>query len=263
MNLNDVSIDSRTEMVKYLNFFRKRKETSLRTVDKEFSDARSDKLVEEMYSREDVEDILDFIQSGMRTLVGQDVGNLVNMGAIVVGELLEEARRKGLSLEIETKAVEDHRLLEAVERMNLESMPKSKTRVDALPSFKKEAKELRDQKEMLEGSNRELETQLKSLEKNAQRLTKEKSQLMMQMDALKMKMLETSEASTKEEDEKTTERFRKMEEDLTAAREENEKRVSETNQFQQMRKMMQTQSAKIRDLRQKLAKYEPDQVDAD
>lgn len=45
---------------------------------------------------------------------------------------------------------------------------------------------------------------------------------------------------------------------LEEAKEENAKRVAETSQFQQMRKMMQSQSAKIRDLRKRLQKYEPD-----
>ena len=49
-----------------------------------------------------------------------------------------------------------------------------------------------------------------------------------------------------------------LERALEEAKEENSKRVAETSQFQQMRKMMQSQSAKIRDLRKRLQKYEPD-----
>ncbi len=52
--------------------------------------------------------------------------------------------------------------------------------------------------------------------------------------------------------------IRKLERDLSEAREENNKRVSDTAQFQQMRKMMQSQSTKLRDLRRRLERYEPD-----
>jgi hypothetical protein len=39
--------------------------------------------------------------------------------------------------------------------------------------------------------------------------------------------------------------------------------VAETSQFVQMRKIMQTQSGTIRDLRRRLEKYEPDSVKED
>jgi hypothetical protein len=45
---------------------------------------------------------------------------------------------------------------------------------------------------------------------------------------------------------------------LDEAKEENNKRIAETTQFQQMKKLMQSQSVKIRDLRLRLQKYEPD-----
>jgi hypothetical protein len=41
------------------------------------------------------------------------------------------------------------------------------------------------------------------------------------------------------------------------------RRVAETSQFVQMRKIMQTQSGTIRDLRRRLEKYEPDSVKED
>ena len=58
-------------------------------------------------------------------------------------------------------------------------------------------------------------------------------------------------------------RVRELEHALAEAQEEGEKRVSETSQFQQMRKLMQSQSTKIRDLRRRLERYEPDCVKED
>lgn len=57
--------------------------------------------------------------------------------------------------------------------------------------------------------------------------------------------------------------LRHLESALEDAKEESNKRVSETAQFQQMRKLMQSQSAKIRDLRRRLERYEPDSVKED
>ena len=56
----------------------------------------------------------------------------------------------------------------------------------------------------------------------------------------------------------STDRVRTLESQLEEAKEDGNKRVSETSQFQQMKKLMQTQSSKIRDLKRRLERYEPD-----
>lgn len=54
-----------------------------------------------------------------------------------------------------------------------------------------------------------------------------------------------------------------LERQLAETKEAAEKRVAETTQFQQMKRMMQSQSATIRDLRRRLQRYEPDSVKED
>lgn len=261
MNLSELSSESHVEMVKYLKFFRERKESSLRQVEKEFTDVKMDRLNEDMYSREDVDDILDFLKSGLRTQVSSNISKVVNMGALVLGQLLEDGKAKGTLLEIETSAIENEKLLEAVEKMSLDALPKSKTRIDALPSFKKDAKAMRDEAERLEGSNKKLSTQLKSLEGQSRRLSQEKLELLNQIETLREKMNESSESMSKEEDSENSERIQRLQDELNTAQEENEKRVASTSQFQQMKKIMQSQAKKIAKMRKKLEKYEPDVVD--
>ena len=261
MNLNLLSNDSRNQMVKYLKFFRDKKESSLRQIEKEFSDVKMDRLNEDMYSREDIEEILDFLKSGMRTHSSHNVSMLINMGALVIGQLLEDAKSKDVILEIETSSIENERLLEAVEKMSLVSLPKTNTRIDALPSFKQDAKAMRDETERLEGSNQVLQNQLKSLEKQSMKLGKEKLDLMTQIEELKLKMDQSSDSVSKTDDADNNERIRKLQDDLNVAQEENEKRVGSTSQFQQMKKIMQSQSKKIAAMRKKLQKYEPQDYD--
>ncbi len=52
--------------------------------------------------------------------------------------------------------------------------------------------------------------------------------------------------------------YEELERALADAKEENEKRVMDTAQFQQMRKVMQSQAKHIRDLKARLNRYEPD-----
>jgi hypothetical protein len=75
----------------------------------------------------------------------------------------------------------------------------------------------------------------------------------------KLAMSERQEAEGKRrEDFEDKAQLRNLEAALEEAKEENTKRVAETSQFQQMRKLMQSQNAKIRDLRRRLSQYEPD-----
>lgn len=70
-------------------------------------------------------------------------------------------------------------------------------------------------------------------------------------------------AAEGKEDTASSGRIRALESELREAREEGEKRVSDTLQFQQMKKLMQSQSANLTDLRRRLARYEPDDAKGD
>jgi hypothetical protein len=80
---------------------------------------------------------------------------------------------------------------------------------------------------------------------------------MSQIELLKQTLDASGESGSKEAEDGAS-RVQKLKDDLNSALEENEKRVSETNQFQQMRRMMQNQSTKLQELRTRLAKYEPE-----
>jgi hypothetical protein len=50
------------------------------------------------------------------------------MGALSVSQLLENAQEKGISINLETAAVENQQLLEAVEKMSLDAIPKTQAK---------------------------------------------------------------------------------------------------------------------------------------
>ncbi len=115
-------------------------------------------------------------------------------------------------------------------------------------SFKDEAKAFRDESQRLEEVKSRLQAEVSSLRDRLKRAEQSYANL--------------AESKTQEEY-LEKERERELQRALEEAKEENTKRVSETTQFQQMRKMMQSQAAKIRDLRRRLEKYEPDAVKED
>ena len=226
--------DNTAQVSKYLRFFRNKKDGLIRTISRECDDARADRLHEDVYTKEDMEDFADFIVSTVRSHVVADIGSMVNMGALSVAQLLEVAQDKGIELEIETSAIENVALLEAVERMNLDAIPKSHKR--GLTSMKEETRQLKEQAEAAEELNKRLQ------EENTDLVRK-----------LAISRRSAGEGKQSEE---------ALEEALADAKEENEKRVRDTNQFKQMQRMMQKQAADIRELRKRIQAYDPDE-DAD
>jgi hypothetical protein len=58
--------ENQDQVRKYLKFFRQKREAIIRTITHEFRDARNDRLEEmEMFSREDMEEFVDFLESSV------------------------------------------------------------------------------------------------------------------------------------------------------------------------------------------------------
>jgi hypothetical protein len=226
--------ENTAQVSRYLRFFRAKKDGLIRTITRDCDEARADRLHEDVYTKEDMEDFSDLIVSTVRSHVVADIGSMVNMSALTVAQLLEVAQDKGIELEVETSAIENVQLLEAVERMNLDSIPKSHKR--GLTSMKEETRQLKEQAEAAEELN--------------QRLQDENANLVRKLAVAKRSMGEGKESEEA------------MNHALAEAKEENEKRVRDTNQFRQMQRIMQKQAADIRELRKRLQRYEPED-DAD
>jgi hypothetical protein len=126
---------------KYLTFFRQKKDALLRTIMRELSDMKNDtmEMGDITFSKEDMENFADKMISSIRGHMSGDLGTIINMGALSVSQLLESAQDKGCELELETSAVENVALLDAIERMSLDAIVKPRTRgIGQLTSLKDE-----------------------------------------------------------------------------------------------------------------------------
>lgn len=69
--------------------------------------------------------------------MSHDIGAIVNMGALTLAQLLESAQDKGLELDLEVSSAENQVLLDSIEKMSLEALPKSVRRgIDELVKLK-------------------------------------------------------------------------------------------------------------------------------
>ena len=62
----DLSEENHDQIRKYLRFFRQKKDGILRAIVREFADAKTDRLNEEVFSKEDVEEFADFMSTAVR-----------------------------------------------------------------------------------------------------------------------------------------------------------------------------------------------------
>lgn len=143
-------------------------------------------------------------------------------------------------------------LLDEIEKMSLEAAPKPTKKVGELMSFKDEAKARRDETDKLDKTNKKL---LDENDRLMQRVASLERELRSKDDSKADAMLRA--------DANAAHQMQNLEDQLAEAKEEGSKRVSDTTQFQQMRKMMQQQSSQIRDLRRRLQRYEPDNCKED
>ena len=178
-------------------------------------------------------------------------------------------------------AICEHNFCDSIERMSMEAVP-SQRRAATLVSLKDEAKALKDESKAVKdeadrladsnkvlqrrfstgkNSNIELDHDIAlpfpitlSVQEDATKLAREKKEMQKEIDVLRQR-LETAEQSSQGNErygkgiQDNMMRIRELEEDLEEERSRNTARVSETPQFIQMRKMMQSQNSKIRDLR--------------
>lgn len=237
--LNGDAVD---QVQKYLRFFRHKKDGLTRTVMRELDIMKNDRLENDdggVYSKEEMEEFAFNVIGCVRGYMNGELGTIINMGGLAVSQLLETAQDKGCDIELDISAVENVALLEAVDKMSLDAIPKA--RVRGLTSLKDEARAAKDANEALEELNKKLTEEISELTRKLaiqRRANKDSSRL----------------AEGKEASEEA------LEEALREAKEENDKRVRDTNQFLTMKKLMQSQAANIRDLKRRLEQYEPDDV---
>ena len=126
---------------------------------------------------------------------------------------------------------------------------------DEAKALANESRAVREEAGRLEESNKQLQARFNAIQNDATKLAREKATLQNEVNELRRK-LETVEknnqeieSSIKGGNDSLQRKLQRLEDELDEEKEMNQKRVAETPQFLQMKKLMQSQSEKIRDLR--------------
>jgi len=260
--------------MKYIKFFKTKRESCFKEVKLAFEEISDDSLKDNVYSKEDVEKIIDQLSKEVQKTVTQEVEAFNSMAGLFTQMLLHDAEKQNVSLIADLpyldnyKAIEDFKAFEkstfGMEKtLNL----KSKAVAQRLPTLNSAYNNdpsivnLLSEKE-LQVSN--LEEKIVDLQKRLTKVLSEKSQLSEVSESQKCKaekleeeLKESNSEISSKNSEESKRKIDSLSEENKKLREEASKKVSELTQVTSMKKMIQEKNATINKLRSKLEKHEP------
>jgi len=239
-------------------------------------DVKNDRGGEAIYNQEDVLNILDEYGSMSKDLVRSELELVANMGAVYCSDLLAQGQQQGLQLCGDIGAVEEETKLEAVASLmdwageDEVSLPVRKTMLASLSSNAgggsggADAEALRDECRTLGERNQLLQRQTAELLRERSSLASELADLKSQFNSVKAELSnEGKNSAAVQEMEAQLTGTRQMLDSKNAEveriKEDLNKRLIDSNQFRDMKAILAKKNQQIKELRDKIRQYEPDE----
>ncbi|XP_025772021.1 leucine zipper transcription factor-like protein 1 [Puma concolor] len=280
-----------------MRFARSRRGLRLKTVDSCFQDLKESRLVEETFTVDEVSEVLSGLQAVVYSEVESELINTAHTNVLLLRQLFSQAEKWYLKLQTDISELENRELLEQVaefekaEFTSSNKKPVLDTLKPKLAPLNEGGTELLNKEiERLQEENEKLKSRLKTIEIQATQALDEKSKLEralrdLQLDqgnqkdfikAQDLNDLENTVAALKSEFQKTlndkTENQKSLEENLATAKhdllrvqeqlsmaeKELDKKFQQTAAYRNMKEILTRKNDQIKDLRRRLAKYEPE-----
>uniref|UniRef100_A0A8C5YG31 Leucine zipper transcription factor-like protein 1 n=1 Tax=Microcebus murinus TaxID=30608 RepID=A0A8C5YG31_MICMU len=258
----------------------------LKTVDSCFQDLKESRLVEETFTIDEVSEVLSGLQAVVHSEVESELINTAYTNVSLLRQLFSQAEKWYLKLQTDISELENRELLEQIAEFEKAEFTSSNKKPPQLVPLNEGGTTELLNKEMsrLQEENEKLKSRLKTIESQATNALDEKSKLERldqgnQKDFIKaqdLSDLENTVAALKSEFQKTlddkTENQKSLEENLATAKhdllrvqeqlrmaeKELEKKFQQTAASRNMKEILTKKNDQIKDLRKRLAKYEPE-----
>jgi len=292
LGLND---HHKETVVNYMRFARYQRTQRLRAIDSAFDEVRDSRLVDDTYTLDEVQDLLDGLQDVIKGDVDTELIHTAHTNILLLRQLFAQAEKWHLKLQADISELENVELLGKIKEMEEREMSKGvkKSGVDSSLKFSKlepiqdggADKLLQTEIARLNQENAKLRDRLKSTEQKTSAFLEEKSKMRDQLEKLQqtmknhrgdgdtgelerqmkqlrleMEKTQSSSAATEEQlgGELTSAKHQLLEvrEQLEMAEQELEKKFSQTGAYQNMKKMLSQKNNQIKDLRKRLTRYE-------
>ena len=239
-----------------------------------------------MYSKDETNELFEKVQDYIKSAMEQEIGYYLNMNAIMVQLLLHDAENKKMQLQCEVSQIENmenmkqmNQFINSLNKLNIDinnSKIKSLGKLGSISSIEGLIKEneimknnsdiLNHQVEVLNNKNQMLTAENQNLFNQIRENNKDISALRKQVQDLTQKLSENKNQDSKE----TLEALKKLENESQEAKKKLDeqvqqyqkllqsfdKKISESKQFQTLKKILQDKNTLIVQLKTKVAKYE-------
>ncbi|KYO43334.1 leucine zipper transcription factor-like protein 1 isoform X1 [Alligator mississippiensis] len=281
------------EVINYMRFARSKRGLRLKTVDSCFQDLKDSRLVEETFTIDEVTEILDGLQTVVHSEVESELINTAYTNVLLLRQLFSQAEKWYLKLQTDISELENRELLEQVAEFEKSEFKSSNKKPSAelikpkLAPLNEGGSELLNKEiARLQEENEKLKTRLKTIEIQATSALEEKSKLEKSLKDLQTiqdekanitqdiselentvatlkcqfeKTLNDSTANQKslEENLMTTKHdLLKVQDQLSIAEKELEKKFQQTAAYRNMKEMLTKKNEQMKELRKRLSKYE-------
>ena len=239
-----------------------------------------------MYSKDETNELFEKVQDYIKSAMEQEIGYYLNMNAIMVQLLLHDAENKKIQLQCEVSQIENmenmkqmNQFINSLNKLNIDinnSKIKSLGKLGSISSIeglikkneimKNNSDILNHQVEVLNNKNQMLTAENQNLFNQIRENNKDISALRKQVQDLTQKLSENKNQDSKE----TLEALKKLENESQEAKKKLDeqvqqyqkllqsfdKKISESKQFQTLKKILQDKNTLIVQLKTKVAKYE-------
>uniref|UniRef100_A0A5F8HF31 Leucine zipper transcription factor-like protein 1 n=1 Tax=Monodelphis domestica TaxID=13616 RepID=A0A5F8HF31_MONDO len=292
LGLND---HHQNEIINYMRFARSKRGLRLKTVDSCFQDIKESRLVDETFTMDEVSEVLNELQAVVHSELESELINTSCTNVLLLRQLFSQAEKWYLKLQTDISELENRELLEQVaefEKAEFASTNKKSNSENMKPRLvplnEGGAELLNKEIIRLQEENEKLKSRLKTIELQATSALDEKSKLDRALRDLQIAQgdqkeiirskdisdLENTVAALKNEFQKTlsdnTENQKtleenlmstkhdllKVQEQLSVAEKELEKKFQQTAAYRSLRDILTKKNEQIKDLRKRLAKYE-------
>ncbi|KAG9399505.1 hypothetical protein AC1031_011907 [Aphanomyces cochlioides] len=245
------------EISKFLKLFRSRLASHLENIEADFEDTLSDRLSsDDMYSQKDVTDVLKSLCFAVKANARSELQDTINMTALLLRQVFHEAQDNRINMELDTGTIEDKDMLDKVERLSVAEWASDERR--ATKNVAKAA--LNDEGiETLQKENENLRQRLEQLQRDCSKALKDKQRMQDDIEELRQASHASHHVDALEKELKES---RDIIADYERSAKEANQHITQTKQFQQLKKMIAQKNETVKALRKRLLKYEAD-VDCD
>ncbi|NXA48115.1 LZTL1 protein, partial [Nothocercus julius] len=237
------------EVINYMRFARSKRGLRLKTVDSCFQDLKDSRLVEETFTVDEVTDMLDGLQTVVHSEVESELINTAYTNVLLLRQLFSQAEKWYLKLQTDISELENRELLEQVAEFEKSEFTSSSKKVENRNIVIKviKIKTYIFAFDLFLFMKADVNQDITELENKVAALKCQFEKTLNDSTA-NQKSLEENLVTTKHD-------LLKVQDQLSTAEKELEKKFQQTAAYRNMKEILMKKNEQIKDLRKKLSKY--------